>query len=101
MAYAADAIHVGSYQRERQAPCAQAVSPEALRKLASRADLPVDEIIPIADVVRPATRSPRRSDGRHGTQKASAVSGGFRSSGGRIWTDMTTPYRFVEICHLP
>jgi hypothetical protein len=33
----------------------QAVSPEAIRKHASRADLPVDEIIPIADtvVVRP------------------------------------------------
>src|SRR6266542_6157879 len=33
----------------------EAVSPEAIRKHASRADLPVDEIIPIADtvVVRP------------------------------------------------
>lgn len=29
----------------------QAVSPEAIRKHASRADLPVDEIIPIADTV--------------------------------------------------
>jgi thiamine biosynthesis protein ThiC len=29
----------------------QAVSPEAVRKHASRADLPVDEIIPIADTV--------------------------------------------------
>lgn len=33
----------------------QATSPEAIRKHASRADLPVDEIVPIADtvVVRP------------------------------------------------
>jgi len=33
----------------------QAVSPEAIRKHASRADLPMDEIIPIADtaLVRP------------------------------------------------
>ncbi|HWC86725.1 MAG TPA: DUF4242 domain-containing protein [Solirubrobacteraceae bacterium] len=33
----------------------EAVSPEAIRKHASRADLPVDEIIPIADtvIVRP------------------------------------------------
>jgi thiamine biosynthesis protein ThiC len=29
----------------------QAVSPEAIRKHASRADLPMDEIIPIADTV--------------------------------------------------
>jgi len=29
----------------------EAVSPEAIRKHASRADLPVDEIIPIADTV--------------------------------------------------
>jgi uncharacterized protein DUF4242 len=29
----------------------QAVSPEAVRKHASRADLPVDEIIPVADTV--------------------------------------------------
>jgi thiamine biosynthesis protein ThiC len=29
----------------------QAVSPEAIRKHASRADLPLDEIIPIADTV--------------------------------------------------
>jgi thiamine biosynthesis protein ThiC len=29
----------------------QAVSPEAIRKHASRADLPLDEIVPIADTV--------------------------------------------------
>jgi thiamine biosynthesis protein ThiC len=29
----------------------QAVSPEAIRKHASRADLPMDEIVPIADTV--------------------------------------------------
>ena len=40
----------------------QASSPEAIREHASRADLPVDEIIPIADLVRvrpdPETASP-------------------------------------------
>jgi uncharacterized protein DUF4242 len=40
----------------------QASSPEAIREHASRADLPVDEIIPVADLVRvrpdPETASP-------------------------------------------
>jgi thiamine biosynthesis protein ThiC len=38
----------------------QASSPEAIRDHASRADLPVDEIIPVADtvVVRPDPQSP-------------------------------------------
>ena len=41
--------------RSRQVCIYQASSPEAIREHASRADLPVDEIIPVADtvIVRP------------------------------------------------